>query len=120
MGILGTSSLVGAIPGFIGAAIVIFGGGIYLVTAIHRATDRGEVFEPGKVAFSPVDPSRKYPPPFVVALLPLILVVVLFNVTNQLAPSLLGGFVLALIIPDPLYSAGSRTGKGTHPDQYPQ
>ena len=47
-----------------------------------------------------MDPSRKYPP-FVVALLPLILVVVLFNITNQLAPSLLGGFVLALIILTP-------------------
>lgn len=100
MSILGTSSTAGAIPGFIGAAIVLFGGGAYLVRSIHKAADRGEVFEPGKVAFEPVDPTRKYPP-FLVALLPLILVVVLFNVTGVLAASLFAGFILALIILTP-------------------
>ena len=111
MGILGTSSLAGAVPGFIGAAIVLVGGGVYLVTSIHRATDRGEVFEPGKVAFAPVDPDRKYPP-FVVALLPLVLVVVLFNITNNLAPSLLAGFVLALVVLTPFIKPEEGLGKG--------
>lgn len=111
MGILGTSSTAGAIPGFIGAAIVLFGGGFYLVRSIHKAADRGEVFEPGKVAFEPVDPNRKYPP-FIVALLPLILVVILFNVTNILAPSLLAGFVLALIILTPYIQPENGLGRG--------
>ena len=38
-----------------------------------------------------MDPQRKYPP-FVLALLPLILVVVLFSITNSLAPLAAGRF----------------------------
>ena len=110
MSILGTSSTAGALPGFIGAAIVLFGGGIYLVSSIHKATDRGEVFEPGKVAFEPVDESRKYPP-FIISLLPLVLVVILFNVTNVLAPSLFVGFILALILLTPFFQTGEGTSK---------
>jgi H+/gluconate symporter-like permease len=100
MSILGTSSTAGLVPGLVGAFIVLFGGGFYLIRSIHKATDRGEVFEPGNIEFQPVDSSRKYPP-FIIALLPLILVVILFNITNTLPLALLFGFLLALVLLTP-------------------
>jgi len=96
MEILGTSSTAGLIPGLVAFAIVAGGGSFYLITAIHKATAKGEVFTPGNVQFSPVDPTRNYPP-FIIALLPLIVVTVLFNIVGNLTVALAIGFILVLI-----------------------
>ncbi len=42
MGILGTSSVAGAVPGFIGAAIVLIGGGFYLCTPFTELLTGGD------------------------------------------------------------------------------
>lgn len=97
MEILGTSSTAGLFPGLIAFAIVAFGGSFYLITSISKATARGETFSPGNVQFSPVDPSRNYPP-FIIALLPLILITVLFNIIGDLTIALAIGLVLSLVI----------------------
>lgn len=119
MGILGTSSYAGLIPGLAAVAVMVLGGGIYLSKSIHRATARGEVFDYGNVAFQPPVEGRRYPP-FLVSLLPLVLVVILFNFTGLVIPSLAGnlifalalGFVLALILLVPFFQPGENTSRG--------
>lgn len=97
MEILGTSSTAGLIPGLAALAIVAGGGAFYLIKSISKATANGEVFTPGNVQFSPIDPMRTYPP-FIVALAPLVTVTVLFNVIGNLTAALAIGLVLALVL----------------------
>ena len=105
MDILGTSSAAGLIPGLAAVAVMVLGGGIYLSKSIHRSTARGEYFEPGTVAFEPPVEGRRYPP-FVLSLLPLAVVIVLFNVLNDLIPALAAGFVLSLVLLVPFFQPG--------------
>ncbi len=105
MGILGTSSAAGLIPGLAAVLVMVLGGGTYLSKSIHAATARGEAFEYGTVAFEPPAEGRKYPP-FVVSLLPLVAVVVVFNLINDLIPALALGFVLSLILLVPFFQPG--------------
>ena len=105
MGILGTSSAAGLIPGLAAVAVMLLGGGIYLSTSIHRASARGEVFEYGTVAFEPPVEGRKYPP-FILSLIPLVAVVVVFNLINDLIPALALGFVLSLVLLVPFFQSG--------------
>lgn len=111
MNILGTSSAAGLIPGLAAVLVMVLGGGIYLCKSIHRASDRGEVFEPGNVPFAPPTEGRKYPP-FVVALLPLVAVVVLFNLIDNLVPALALGFVLSLVLLVPFFPKTEELGRG--------
>lgn len=97
MEVLGTPSTAGLIPGLVALAIVAGGGGFYLITSISKATARGETFSPGNVQFSPVDSSRTYPP-FIIALLPLVVITVLFNIVGNLTVALAIGFILALVV----------------------
>ena len=110
MNILGTSSAAGLVPGLAAVLVMLLGGGIYLSTSIHKATARGEVFEYGTVAFEPPVEGRKYPP-FVISLLPLIAVVVVFNLINNLIPALALGFVLSLVLLVPFFQPGE-AGRG--------
>jgi len=97
MGILGTSSYAGLIPGLAAVMVMVIGGGMYLSKSIHRATARGEVFSYGNVEVIEASPDKKYPN-FWVSLLPLVMVVVLFNVIDNLVPALTAGFALALVL----------------------
>lgn len=97
MNVLGTSSTAGLIPGLAAVAVMLLGGGIYLSKSIHRATARGEVFEYGAVAFEPPAQGRKYPP-FLLSFLPLVCVIVVFNLADNLIPALALGFVLSLVL----------------------
>jgi H+/gluconate symporter-like permease len=111
MNILGTSTAAGLIPGLVGVLVMLLGGGIYLCKSIHRSTDRGEAFEPGNVVFEPPVEGRKYPS-FIVSLLPLISVVILFNVIGSLIPALALGFVLSLVLLVPFFNKTPEQGKG--------
>jgi H+/gluconate symporter-like permease len=71
--------------------------GTYLCKSIHKATAGGEVFDYGTVAFTPPSPDRQYPG-FLISLLPLIVVIVVFNVISNLIPALALGFVLSLVL----------------------
>ena len=118
MNILGTSSAAGLIPGLAAVAVMVVGGGFYLSKSIHRASARGEMFEYGNVAFAPPVEGRKYPP-FVIALLPLVVVVLAFNFLGLLIPALTSnlvvalalGFVLALALLVPYFQPGE-LGRG--------
>ena len=111
MNILGTASAAGLIPGLAAVLVMLLGGGIYLCKSIHKASARGEVFEPGNVPFTPPEEGRKYPP-FVVALIPLIAVVVVFNLINNLIPALALGFVLSLVLLVPFFPKTAECGRG--------
>jgi H+/gluconate symporter-like permease len=97
MNILGTSSAAGLIPGLAAVVVMVLGGGMYLSKSIHKASANGEVFEYGDVVFSPPAEGRKYPP-FIVSLLPLVTVIIVFNVINNLVPALALGFFLSLVL----------------------
>lgn len=98
--LLGTTSAAGLIPGLISTAIMVGVGGLYLVKRVHKAAAAGEVFEPGNIKMPPERPADKYPH-FVVALIPLVVVLVLFNVLNNLVPALSAGLILSLILLGP-------------------
>lgn len=77
---LGTSAGVAAIPGLVGAAVEIIGTLVLLNILINKARSRGEHFE-----LHPLDPhyDEKSPrPKFWVAILPLIILFILFNVVG--------------------------------------
>lgn len=97
MGILGTSSTAGLIPGLVGVVIMVAGGGIYLTKAIHKATANGAVFDYGPVEMPPVREDGKYPP-FILALLPLVIVVIAFNIIGTLEIALFIGFIVSVIL----------------------
>lgn len=97
MGILGTNSYAGLVPGLAAVAVMLLGGGIYLSKSIHKATANGEVFSYGNVEFREEAEGKKYPN-FWVSLLPLVAVVVLFNLIDNLVPALMLGFALALVL----------------------
>lgn len=61
--------------------------------------------------FTPPEEGRKYPP-FVVALIPLIAVVVVFNLINNLIPALALGFVLSLVLLVPFFPKTAECGRG--------
>lgn len=111
MNVLGTSSTAGLIPGLAAVAVMLLGGGIYLSKSIHRATARGEVFEYGAVAFEPPAQGRKYPP-FLLSFLPLVCVIVVFNLVNNLIPALALGFVLSLVLLVPFFQKKDKLSRG--------
>ena len=111
MNVLGTSSTAGLIPGLAAVAVMLLGGGIYLSKSIHRATARGEVFEYGTVAFEPPAQGRKYPP-FLLSFLPLVCVIVVFNLVNNLIPALALGFVLSLVLLVPFFQKKDKLSRG--------
>lgn len=111
MNVLGTSSTAGLIPGLAAVAVMLLGGGIYLCKSIHRATARGEVFEYGTVAFEPPAQGRKYPP-FLLSFLPLVCVIVVFNLADNLIPALALGFVLSLVLLVPFFQKKDKLSRG--------
>ena len=111
MNVLGTSSTAGLIPGLAAVAVMLLGGGIYLSKSIHRATARGEVFEYGAVAFEPPAQGRKYPP-YLLSFLPLVCVIVVFNLADNLIPALALGFVLSLVLLVPFFQKKDKLSRG--------
>jgi H+/gluconate symporter-like permease len=97
MNILGTSSSAGLIPGLAAVLVMLLGGGIYLSKSIHKASIKGEVFEMGNVAFKLPSDDRKFPS-FFVSLIPLLTVVLIFNLINNLVPALALGLILSIIL----------------------
>ena len=98
-------------PGLAAVLVMVLGGGIYLCKSIHKASARGEVFEPGNVPSSRLPRRDASIPPFIVALLPLIAVVVVFNLINNLIPALALGFVLSLVLLVPFFPKTAECGR---------
>ncbi len=97
MGILGTSAYSGLIPGIVASVIMVAGGGLYLTKSIHKATAAGETFDFGPLPI-PVERDPQLYPNFWKSLVPLISVIILFNILNNLLISLTAGFFLSLIL----------------------
>ncbi|MCD7948099.1 MAG: hypothetical protein LUG13_07395 [Oscillospiraceae bacterium] len=101
MSLLGTTSTAGALPGVIAFLIIEVGAWLMISTLIIRAMRRGEGFSYGEMKripdFNAEDGHKQ--PNFVVALLPLILVFVLFTIFGlNISIALAAGIVLALIL----------------------
>jgi H+/gluconate symporter-like permease len=97
MGILNTSAYAALVPGLAAMLVMVLGGGIYLSKSIHRAAERGETFSYGSLPIPAEIEGRKYPN-FFVSLVPLVVVIIVFNIINNLIPALLLGFVLSLVL----------------------
>ena len=96
MEILGTSAYAGLIPGIVAALIVFVGGVTYCSRAVHKASERGLHFEYGPVVVAPEQSDRKYPN-VILSVLPIVAVIVVFNVTGALVAALFTGDVVALL-----------------------
>ena len=96
MEILGTSSYAGLIPGIVAALIVFLGGVIYCSRAVHMACDRRLHFEYGPVKVAPEREDRKYPH-ILLAILPIVSVIIVFNLTGALVAALFTGDIVALL-----------------------
>lgn len=96
MEILGTSAYAGLIPGIVAALIVFCGGIFYCSRAVHLASDRGMHFEYGPVKVAPEREGRKYPN-IILAILPIVAVILVFNLTGALVAALFAGDVVALL-----------------------
>ena len=96
MEILGTSAYAGLVPGIIAALIVFCGGVIYCSRAVHLASDKGMHFEYGPIAVAPERSDRKYPN-VILSVLPIVSVIVVFNLTGALVAALFTGDVVALL-----------------------
>lgn len=82
MTLLGTSATAAAIPGLIGGVVQTVAGILYLYLAIRKAQKRGERYISDK-AHDPDFASDRRVPHFFVSLLPLVLVFLLFNLTQN-------------------------------------
>ena len=76
-GMVGTSSMSGAIPGLIGSLFVFAASVLYLQKSVKKAAAGGEVFEYGPLEPVNTDVSRAPHP--VLAAIPLILIPILYN-----------------------------------------
>ena len=112
MSYLDTTSTAGFAVGLVGVAIMLVGGGTYLARSIHKSSARGEVFDPGNTPFQPIDESRRYPN-IVLALIPLVSVIVVFNIVDELIPALALGFILALVLLVPFFENTPERSRGT-------
>ncbi len=82
MALLGTTSTAAAIPGLIGGLVQTIAGGLYLYFSIRRAQKRGEVYVTDKAHDPDFDADKKVPN-FFLSLLQLIVVFVIFNITQN-------------------------------------
>lgn len=96
MEILGTSAYAGLVPGIAAALIVFCGGVFYCSRAVHLASDKGMHFEYGSVVVAPERSDRKYPN-VILSVLPIVSVIVVFNLTGALVAALFTGDVVALL-----------------------
>lgn len=94
---LGTSTTAGLVPGIIGTVVMILLCGTYLSRSVKKSVARGEVFEYGTMRVPP-ETDRDKMPNVIISLIPLLAVVILYNVTSLLEPSLCVGIILALIL----------------------
>lgn len=96
MQLLDTSPMAGTFPGFVGAAVVIFGICIHLCRASKKSAEKGETFEWGPVLTPYSDNDRL--PPFWLSILPLIAVIIGFNVLKIKAYTLVLASLVAIIV----------------------
>lgn len=73
-----STSLGGAVPGFVGAAVILVGVCWYLVRAVNKSVDQGEHFDWGETLQPPANGDRN--PPFILSVIPFLVVIVGFNV----------------------------------------
>lgn len=83
------ASTAGAIPGIVAFIIVEVGAWFMIFTMIIRAVRRGETFDYGNMEAVPDFEGNKKLPNFIVALLPLILVFVLYTIVGSVVATLL-------------------------------
>ncbi|MCC8122316.1 MAG: hypothetical protein LIO58_02090 [Oscillospiraceae bacterium] len=101
MTLFGTTSTAGAVPGVVAFLIIEVGAWLMITTLIIRAMRRGEGFEYGQMEQMPDFNAKdgRSQPNFVVALLPLILVFVLFTIFGlNISIALAAGILLALVL----------------------
>ncbi len=111
MQLLGTPSTASLIPGVVSGLIVAVGGGIYLTKSISKACDKGEVFEYSAITKMELSKTREYPN-FVFSLIPILGVVVSFNVIKlNLIYSLGIGLILALLLLTKFYDTSEYGSK---------
>lgn len=95
MAVIGSYPMAGKIPGFVAAVVVVIGICWYLCRATKKSIANGENFDWGPL--KPNDPDEKTPP-FILALIPLVFVVIGFNVLNLEAYSLALASLVAVIV----------------------
>jgi len=77
---MGTTSLSGAVPGAIGALFVFIASILLLKSKVRKAVAAGEIFEYGPL--EPVKETSDHQPHPIVAVLPLLAVILLYNLAN--------------------------------------
>lgn len=96
-GMVGTSSMSGAIPGLIGSLFVFIVSVIYLQRVVRKATATGETFEYGPL--EPVNTDTSNAPHPVLSAIPLILIPVLYNAVKLPAWAAIAiSLILSIII----------------------
>lgn len=109
MNILQTNAGAAPIPGFI--AFVVIEVGIYFIcsTFIVKAMRKGETFDYGPCEPIPDDNSRKLPN-FFVALIPLIVVFLLFAIVQNASLALVCGILAVIILMAPFFKDNEKKG----------
>ncbi len=109
MSILQTSPGAAPIPGFI--TFIVIEVGIYFIcsTFITRAMKKGETFDYGPCEPLPEDGTVKLPH-FVPAIIPLVVVFLLFAIVQNASLALLCGIVAAILLNAPFFKDNERKG----------
>ena len=109
MQILGTSAGAAPIPGFIALAVIEVGVYFICVSFITRAMKKGETFDYGPLKPMPQDKDVKLPN-FVVALIPLVIVFLLFAIVQNASLALVCGIVATIILMAPFFKDHEKKG----------
>ena len=97
MQLLETYPMAGTVPGFVAGAVVIFGCCLYMCRATRKAINKGETFDWGPVLEATTG-SEENLPHFVLSIIPLIVVIIGFNVLNLSAYALALASIIGLIV----------------------
>jgi H+/gluconate symporter-like permease len=91
------SSTAGLLPGIVGVVIILIGSYGMMKKMVFKAIDKGEVFEYGPVEPIKIDTERKLPP-FILSILPLVVVFVAYTVIGwHVAVALSLGILVNLV-----------------------
>lgn len=109
MSILGTSAGAAPIPGFISLAVIEVGVYFICVSFITRAMKKGETFDYGPLKPLPQDKDVKLPN-FVIALIPLVIVFLLFAIVQNASLALVCGIVATIVLMAPYFKDHEKKG----------